>query len=185
MYRLRKFCQQNQIDPQEIDRSLSYDENMKHLESLIASLPPDLAEWDSQTEYYKSLTVEEVSGLTEEELTFKVFYSLLSFDKRRVAELSLIEKRFSQHIKILRHTVIYHEGVPTLERKVRYATGYVTIKGDVETVHGLINYITERRIFLRILKISVKDSEVHKLVEANKQFVQHKETLYAITSLAK
>ncbi len=49
---LRRFCEKHNLDPQEIDPSLTYWENKRHLKSLVYGGASE-AEWDSRLEQFK------------------------------------------------------------------------------------------------------------------------------------
>jgi hypothetical protein len=54
LWRLRKFCEQHELDYQLVDLTLTYSENKKYLASQVADFNPEnrLDEWKSQEEYY-------------------------------------------------------------------------------------------------------------------------------------
>lgn len=176
MYRLLKFCEKNGIDSYEIDSALTYDENMEHLERLVtADVEMDIAEAKSMEEYYNSVGLEELTGLSKEQLDYSMFYSLVWFNKRKVTELRLCIRHFKKHVKILTRTYVYNEGIPTLEHKVRRAIGYVIIKGNIGTVHAILNYLRGHHIYTRVLKTSLKDSVIKAHIEAQTALRELKE----------
>jgi hypothetical protein len=49
---LLKLCKKHKVDPYEIDSTLSYAENKKHMRSLIINPERDMDKWDSAEEQY-------------------------------------------------------------------------------------------------------------------------------------
>jgi len=45
LWRLKKYCTAHELDPEEIDRSLSHEENMDHLRELARDFGPDIDRW--------------------------------------------------------------------------------------------------------------------------------------------
>lgn len=45
LWRLKKYCTAHALDPAEIDRSLSHEENMEHLRELARDFGPDMDRW--------------------------------------------------------------------------------------------------------------------------------------------
>jgi len=52
LWRLRRFCEKHGLDYQLIDNSLTYDENLKYLSSLVPGRNHS-KEWESQLEWYQ------------------------------------------------------------------------------------------------------------------------------------
>ena len=57
-WRLKSFCKQHEIDYQEIDDSINYYENMKHLNEFVQRSPEELAK-----EYGRILSIMEKENL--------------------------------------------------------------------------------------------------------------------------
>lgn len=45
LWRLKKFCDEHELDYQEIDDQLNYWENLEHLKTLTKDTPPDMNLW--------------------------------------------------------------------------------------------------------------------------------------------
>lgn len=52
LWRLKRFCDVHRLDPHELDNTLTYSENKKHLESLVTDRDRS-AEWASEQERYE------------------------------------------------------------------------------------------------------------------------------------
>ena len=52
LWMLKKYCDEHELDPQEIDYTLTYAENMEHLKSLVYDYGPDMDRWLPELDRY-------------------------------------------------------------------------------------------------------------------------------------
>ena len=52
LWRLKKYCTEHQLDQEEIDYTLSYEENMEHLRELARDFGPDMDRWLPELDAY-------------------------------------------------------------------------------------------------------------------------------------
>lgn len=52
LWRLKKYCTAHELDPAEIDRSLSHEENMEHLQELSRDFGPGIDRWLPELDKY-------------------------------------------------------------------------------------------------------------------------------------
>lgn len=169
LWYLRNFCDQHNIDYQEIDDSLTYSENMEHLNELAGfELDGQMEQWQSQEEFYDSVSLEEQGGLPQvDQIPIVPFYSLVYFKRREITRMRNFQRKFGKHIKLMLRAKTYHKGIEGLERTVKHSTGYAIFKGNIETIWTIINYIREQGLKLKVLKTSMKESFLRQYRYAN------------------
>lgn len=52
LWKLKKYCDEHELDPQEIDDTLNYWENLEHLKALVGDYGPDIDRWLPELDRY-------------------------------------------------------------------------------------------------------------------------------------
>jgi len=139
---LERFCREHNIDTAEIDDSLSYDENLKHLKSLVGYDVEELAEIYAKAyaEWEKAVDVAEIYGEIPEDIIgvpLLICRCWILIKWRYVKNAKIYLKRFPKHVEF-------------------HGKKYVLIRGQIETIFDIINVLLRNQIRFKILRVSTK-----------------------------
>jgi transcription elongation factor Elf1 len=96
-----------------------------------------------------------LESISPDDIPNKIFYCLVKFNRREIAELRRYAKKFSKHIKIMTRKYVYHKGMVGMQRTVRRATGYAYMNGNLATINTIVNYMRKNDVRLEIIKTSL------------------------------
>lgn len=135
---LQRFCEEHGLDYQLIDDTLTYDENKKQLMAMVglSGQKVDYEEW------WESLPLNEIYGVSgTPTLLFTAYVKLRAIDisscggfRVRKPNYRLYTQRFSKHIKLM-------------------GLGYAQIRGDINTITAIIQYLERQDLRLRLIKL--------------------------------
>jgi len=123
-WHLEQYCLRHNLDPQEIDNSLTYEENLNHLKELTGLEEEDLLdESKAMEDWYESRSLEELYGEIDEtvETPFLIFrfYIRIPFRLTRIVRTRTLN--FQKHIRELR--------------------GYIEVRGQIREIYEVIKVL--------------------------------------------